>query len=91
MVLMITLSSLNLVTATTDHACKDIRSGYLSREEGIEMVRQYDHVRPSDLDFWLDYVEKNEAWFTQIADGFRSPHVWSKDKKNQWVKHNLWD
>ena len=55
------------------------------------MVRQYDHVRPSDLDFWLDYVEKNEAWFTQIADGFRSPHVWSKDKKNQWVKHNLWD
>ena len=55
----------------TDHACKDIRTGYLSREEGIERVKQYDHVRPSDLDFWLEYVKKDESWFWAIADRFR--------------------
>ena len=27
-----------------DHASKDIRTGYMSREEGIEMVRKYDHI-----------------------------------------------
>ena len=30
----------------TDHACKDIRGGKMTREEGIEMVRRYDHVKP---------------------------------------------
>lgn len=75
----------------TDHACKDIRRGYMTREEGIEMVRKYDHVRPSDLDFWLDYVGRDEGWFWKHADGFRSPRVWVKDGKNQWAKQNLWD
>lgn len=75
----------------TDHACKDIRRGYMTRAEGIEMVRKYDHVRPSDLDFWLDYVGKDEGWFWHHADGFRSPRVWAKDGKDNWVKQNVWD
>ena len=29
----------------TDHACKDIRAGRMTREQGIEMVRKYDHVK----------------------------------------------
>ena len=31
----------------TDHACKDIRAGLMTREEGVEMVRRYDHVKPA--------------------------------------------
>lgn len=74
----------------TDHACKDIRSGYMTREQGIEMVRKYDHVRSSDLYFWLDYVGRDEAWFDRIADTFRSPKVWVKDG-GRWLKRNIWD
>ncbi len=74
----------------TDHACKDIRSGYMTRAEGIEMVRKYDHVRSSDLYFWLDYVGRDEAWFDTIADTFRSPRVWTKDG-GTWIKQNIWD
>ena len=40
----------------TDHVCRDIRNGDMTREEGIELVRQYDHVVPGDLVRWLDYV-----------------------------------
>ncbi len=75
----------------TDHACKDIRSGYMSRDEGIAMVKRYDHVRSSDLTYWLDYVDRGEQWFDQIADGFRSPKVWRRDSAGQWHKRNLWD
>ena len=32
----------------------DIRTGYMSREEGIEMVRKYDHIVSSDLYYWLN-------------------------------------
>lgn len=75
----------------TDHASKDIRSGYMSRAEGVEMVRKYDHVRSSDLYYWLDYVSRKEEWFDRIADGFRSPRVWAKDGSGQWHKRNIWD
>lgn len=75
----------------TDHACKDIRSGYMSREEGVEMVRKYDHVRPSDLFFWLDYVERSEEWFDRTANSFRDPRVWVRDDAGRWHKRNIWD
>ena len=75
----------------TDHACKDIRSGYMSREQGMEMVRMYDHVRSSDLYYWLEYVDRGEEWFDTIANGFRSPRVWLKDGAGVWHKRNIWD
>lgn len=75
----------------TDHACKDIRGGYMSRTKAIEMVRKYDHIKSSDLHYWLDYVGKNEAWFDEIADSFRSPKVWAKDDDGIWHKANIWD
>ncbi len=75
----------------TDHASKDIRSGYMTREEGIDMVRMYDHVKSSDLQFWLDYVGRTEKWFDTIADTFRSPKVWVPDADNVWHKQNIWD
>lgn len=75
----------------TDHACKDIRGGYMTREEGIAMVRRYDAVRPSDLDFWLDYVDRMPEWFDAIADTFRSPRVWGRTPAGEWVKREIWE
>jgi hypothetical protein len=75
----------------TDHACKDIRSGYMTRDEGIEMVRKYDHVKSSDIYQWLEYVDRTEAWFDEIADRFRSPRVWGQDNDGTWRKRNIWD
>ena len=75
----------------TDHACKDIRAGLMSRDEGIEMVRRYDHVKPRDLVRWLDYVGMTEAEFDRIADTFRSPRVWRRDATGGWEKENIWD
>ena len=73
----------------SDHASKDIRTGYMSREEGIEMVRKYDSVVSSDLDYWLEYVEMTKDDFWKIADGFRDPRVWWI-KNGEWYKDNIW-
>lgn len=75
----------------SDHASKDIRTGYMTREQGIEMVRRYDHVVSSDLTYWLDYVERDEAWFWKVADTFRDPRVWRRGPDGSWVKDNIWD
>ncbi len=75
----------------TDHATKDIREGLMTRTEGIEMVRKYDHVKSSDIGYWLSYVGKTEQWFDQIADTFRNLNTWSQEKPGEWRKMNIWD
>ena len=74
----------------SDHASKDIRTGYMTRDEGIEMVRKYDSVISSDLKYWLEYVGNiSEEEFWKIADSFRDPRVWWI-KNNEWWKDNIW-
>ncbi|MEA3285905.1 MAG: N-acetyl sugar amidotransferase [Candidatus Marinimicrobia bacterium] len=75
----------------TDHVCKDIREGRLSREQGIEIVKQRDSIKPKDLYRWLEYVDMSEEEFDQIADSFRDPSVWERDTQGKWVKDNIWD
>lgn len=75
----------------TDHACKDIRAGKMTRAEGVEMVRKYDHVKSRDLARWLDYVGMSEDEFDRVADTFRDPRVWRKNERGQWEKDNVWD
>jgi N-acetyl sugar amidotransferase len=74
----------------SDHASKDIRAGVMSREEGVEMVQRYDHVKPRrDLERWLDYVGMSEEEFDRVCDGFRDPRVW-RVADGEWVKDNIW-
>jgi N-acetyl sugar amidotransferase len=73
----------------SDHASKDIRTGYMDRKTAIEMVCKYDHVVSQDLYYWLDYVKLNKESFWKIADTFRDPRVWWI-KHGEWWKHNIW-
>lgn len=75
----------------TDHVCRDIRDGVMTRDDGIEMVRQYDHVVPGDIARWLDYVGMTRTEFEHIADTFRDPRVWTKNEYGQWIKDNVWE
>lgn len=74
----------------SDHASKDIRSGIMTREQGIEMVRKYDHIKPQrDLQRWLKYVGMTEEEFDQICDTFRDKRVW-RIENGEWIKDNIW-
>lgn len=73
----------------SDHASKDVRMGYMNRDEAIEKVRTLDSVVSSDLYHWLDYVGMTEDEFWRVADTFRDPRVWSIEN-GQWVKDNVW-
>jgi N-acetyl sugar amidotransferase len=75
----------------TDHVCRDIRTGAMTRAEGIELIRQYDHVVPGDLPRWLDYVGMTRTEFDATADRFRDSRVWVKNEYGDWLKDNIWD
>ena len=74
----------------SDHACKDIRAGHMTRAQGIEMVRRYDSVKPRrDFERWLGYVDMSEQEFDSTCDRFRDPRVW-RVAHGQWVKDTVW-
>lgn len=72
----------------TDHACKDIRAGLLDRDKAIDLVNQYDPVKPRDLQRWLAYVSMSEDEFDRIADTFRDPRVWTMEN-GCWRRQKL--
>ena len=69
----------------TDDASTEIRYGRMTREEGIEMVRQYDHVRPRSLDVYLDFLEMTEAEFEGSVERMRDPAIWERDAAGRWL------
>jgi len=72
----------------TDHTCKDIRAGLMTRNEAIEKINYYDPIKPSDIIRWLEYVGMSEDEFDCIADTFRDPRVWSFES-GQWRREQL--
>jgi N-acetyl sugar amidotransferase len=74
---------------SSDHACKDIRSGKITRDQGVKEVRNRDHVKSCDLARWLDYVEMSEEKFDLVCDTFRDPRVW-RIQDGEWWKDNIW-
>ena len=75
----------------TDHVCKDIRAGLMTREQAIEIVKKMDAIKSKDLQRWINYVGWTEEKFDSIADTFRDPRVWWKSQDGKWLKDNLWD
>jgi N-acetyl sugar amidotransferase len=67
----------------TDHVCKDIRAGKMTRDEGIRIIQQMDPIKSKDINRWLKYVGWTEKHFDYIADTYRDHRVW-------WIEHNMW-
>lgn len=72
----------------SDHVCKDIRAGLMSREEGVRIVQAMDPIKPGDLVRWLDYVGWTEKQFDTVADRFRDPRVWAIARE-KWHKRDI--
>ena len=69
----------------TDHASQDIRLGRITREEGIDLVREYDPKRPEDLDTILEFLEMTEEEFIECINPMRDKRAWKKNEKGEWI------
>jgi N-acetyl sugar amidotransferase len=68
----------------TDEASFEIRRGRMTREEGIDMVAKYDHVRPSDMDIFLRESGMTGAEFEDSIEHLRDLAIWEKGANGYW-------
>lgn len=62
----------------TDHASWEIRQGRMTREEGISLAAEYDHVRPRSLDIYLKNLKMTEDELLKIIEPMRDKTIWEK-------------
>jgi N-acetyl sugar amidotransferase len=73
--------------ATAD-ASQEIRTGKITREEGIELVRRYDGEFPEEhINSLLEYLDLDLDTFTAIVDSHRDPLLWEKAGSQWKLKH----
>ncbi|MBN2121148.1 MAG: N-acetyl sugar amidotransferase [Candidatus Omnitrophica bacterium] len=70
----------------TDHVSQDIREGRITRQEGIKLLKKYEHVRPEDLDTFFKEMDLTEEELMKIVEPMRDPNVWQKQADGSWAK-----
>ncbi len=77
--------------ATYD-AAQEIRNKHLTREDGVALVKKFDGEFP-DRYFAeiMEYLDIDPEYFrNELADRFRSPHLWTKESGEWKLRHNVW-
>ncbi len=76
--------------ATRD-ASMEIRCGHITKEEGVALVKRYDHQFPEKYfkDF-LDYLGIDEQYFWKVLDRYRRPNIWKKVGDEWKLRHTVW-
>jgi len=84
-----TLVKFGIGRATYDSS-QEIRNHHITREEGVALVRRYDQEFPRKYfaDF-LEYLDMDETEFFEIADSFRSPHLWKRIDGEWQMRHQV--
>ena len=71
---------------------QEVRNGKITRDEALALCKKYDGEFPIKyFREMLNYMDLTADEFFDIADKFRSPHLWRKDDKgNWWLKHTIY-
>jgi hypothetical protein len=73
-------------------AAQEIRNGKITRDEGVNLVKLYDHEFPMRyLPDFLDYIEMSSNEFYKTMDNFRSPHLWNLVDGEWKLRHSVWN
>lgn len=77
--------------ATSDTA-HEIRDGKVTREEGIALVKRYDHEFPSRYyKQFLEFCSITDAEFHEVIDSWRSDHIWKHDGHQWRLRRPIWE
>ena len=66
----------------------EVRCNHITREEAVFLVRRYDGEFPKKhFKTILEYLDIEEERFFEVADKFRTPHLWEKENGEWKLKH----
>lgn len=77
--------------ATSDSA-HEIRDGKITRDEGIALIKKFDHERPSRyLQEFLDFCSISQLEVEEVIDSWRSDHLWVQTNNGWKLRKPIWE
>ena len=73
----------------TDHACREIRFGRLSRDQGLALVRKHELAPLTYLRQFCEWLGITERSLQFMIDQHRNPRFWNQITPSQW-EFNGW-
>jgi N-acetyl sugar amidotransferase len=68
----------------TDHACREIRYGRLTREEGLALVRHHEQAPVEYSQLFMDWLGITHRSLQFIMDQHRNPNFWNQPEFSKW-------
>lgn len=76
---------------TTSDAAHEIRDGKITREEGVALVKRYDHEFPKKYyKEFLEFCSITDREVHEIIDSWRSDHLWHQEGGEWKLRHAVW-
>lgn len=77
---------------TTSDTAHEIRDGKITREEGIALIKRYDHEFPRKYykDF-LDFCSITDRQVQEAIDSWRSDHIWMMENGEWKLRKPIWE
>ena len=73
----------------TDHACIDIRNNRLTRDEGLELVKQYDGKYPHyGVSEFVKYSGMSKEEVDEVIDSFTNSILFETDEEGKFLRDN---
>lgn len=73
----------------TDHACREIRHGRLTREEGALLVWRYEQSPSQYLPQFADWLGVEQRSMRFMLDQHRNPRFWSQPEIGRWILNGM--
>jgi len=70
----------------TDHACREIRHGRLTRCQGQALVRAYEYERLQHADKFCQWLAVERRSLEFIMNQHRNPKVWAQQTQGCWAR-----
>lgn len=76
---------------TTSDAAHEIRDGKITREEGVALVKRYDHEFPRKYyKEFLEFCSITDEEVHEVIDSWRSDHIWYQENGEWKLRHVVW-
>lgn len=80
------------VGRATSDAAHEIREGLIDRDEAIALVERYELEFPTkNFEYFLEYTGLTSEQFFELADKYRSEHLWKKHNGEWALRFPIWE
>jgi len=77
---------------TTSDTAHEIRDNKITRDEGIALIKRYDHEFPTKYyKEFLDFCSITDYQVQEVIDSWRSDHIWKRDNNAWKLRKPIWE